>query len=357
MAPARCAAVALVLLASAGLVQADPPAIEIRSETRRFVRLETTGTDGIDAELEATLGELLGRLHLELVHAGAAPDGPIVARVRVESSDRGAVLTVESGQPGVATVRREVERGVSVSVFRETLAHVILGAIEPLALDESAERAPAPLPEPTPEGLSAPDMTPPTDRPRDPTRVTVGARAGPRLLASDRASVAFDGVARVIFGASMRPSVGFHGGYVLPARINRSGVDATFGLIPFRLESAIEPVASRSVALETAILGGIDIVSLSPNSAPPFVHLESSSIRVQPIVGAAVTGRFHLSPNAHLVITTGVDFDAAPRRWDIGSESGRTAFFETARLRPYAALGLDWTMVAAASAATGGESP
>ena len=111
------------------------------------------------------------------------------------------------------------------------------------------------------------------------------------------------------------------------------------------------------MALETAILGGIDIVSLSTNSAPPFVHLESSSIRVQPIIGAAVTGRFHLSPNAHLVITTGVDFDAAPRRWDIGSESGRTAFFETARLRPYAALGLDWTMVGAASAATGGESP
>jgi hypothetical protein len=72
MAPARGAAVALVLLASAGRVQADPPAIEIRGETRRFVRLETTGTDGIDAELEATLGELLGRLHLELVRAGAA---------------------------------------------------------------------------------------------------------------------------------------------------------------------------------------------------------------------------------------------------------------------------------------------
>jgi hypothetical protein len=155
----------------------------------------------------------------------------------------------------------------------------------------------------------------------------------------------------------MHPSIGFHAGYVLPAELSSSGVNATFGLIPFRLEVAIEPALWKRVALETALLGGIDIVSLSPTSAPSFVRLEPSSTRAQPTVGAAVAGRFHLFPNVYLILTTGADFDMAPRRWDVDSESGRSAFFETARLRPYAALGLDWTMVGSATAATGGGSP
>ena len=352
------AALALVWLASSGRAHAELPGVDEHRETRRFVKLEASGTDGIDPELEATLAELLGRLHLEIAQPGAEPDGPIVARVRVESSDRGAVLTVESGRPGVMPVRREVVRGDSTSVFRETLAHVILGAIEPLVeLDAHAERAPAPPPEPTPEPIPASDVPPSTDRPRDTARVTIGALAGPRLLASDRASVAFDGVARLILGASMHPSIGFHAGYVLPAQLSSGGVNATFGLVPIRLEVAIEPVAWKRVALETALLGGIDVVSLSPTSAPPFVQLEPSSTRVQPTLGAAVAGRFQFFPSVYLIVTTGADFDMAPRRWDVDSESGRSAFFETARLRPYAALGLDWTMVGAPTAATGGGSP
>jgi hypothetical protein len=353
-----CAALALAWLASTGPVQAESPASDDHRETRRFVKLEASGTDGIDPELEATLTELLGRLHLEIVQPGADPDGPIVARIRVESNDRGAVLTVDGGRPGVAPVRREVVRGDSTSIFRETLAHVILGAIEPLVTLD-AERPPAPqsTPESPPEPVPASNVPPSTDRPRDSARITVGARAGPRLLASDRASVAFDGVARLILGASMRPSVGIHAGYVLPAQLSRGGVNATFGLVPFRLEVAIEPLSSKRVALETALLTGIDVVSLSPTSAPSFVQLESSSTRVQPIVGAAVMGRFQLFPTAYLIIATGADFDAAPRRWEVDSESGRSSFFETARLRPYAALGLDWMMVGSATAMTGGGSP
>jgi hypothetical protein len=255
-------------------------------------------------------------------------------------------------------VRREVVRGDSTSVFRETLAHVILGAIEPLVTLDT-ERAPAPesTPDSRPQPVAASDVPPSTDQPRNSARVTVGARAGPKLLSSDRASVAFDGVARLILGASMRPAVGIHAGYVLPAQLTRGGVNATFGLVPFRLEVSIEPFSSKRVALETALLTGIDVVSLSPTSAPPFVQLESSTTRVQPIVGAAVMGRFHLFSNTYLVIATGADFDAAPRRWDVESESGRSPFFETARLRPYAALGLDWTMVGAATAVNGGGSP
>jgi hypothetical protein len=80
------------------------------------------------------------------------------------------------------------------------------------------------------------------------------------------------------------------------------------------------------------------------------VRLEDTSRRVQPMFGGAVSGRFRVSASADFVVTAGMDVDASPRRWVIASGGGRDALFETARLRPYATLGLDFTMLGVAAA-------
>src|SRR5262249_45032045 len=139
---------------------------------------------------------------------------------------------------------------------------------------------------------------------------------------------------------------------VLPVRTNAGGVDAEFRLIPLRLEAGIEPIAGPRLALQTVLVGGVGIVSLAPQSAPALVQVEATSPRVQPILGPAVAGRFRLSPSADLVLTTGLDVDLSPRRWVVASPPERDALFETARVRPYAALGVDFTMLGARLAST-----
>jgi hypothetical protein len=334
---------------------ADTPAPEARPVERKVVVLDSVGGENIDAELEATLAELLGRLHLGLVRAEGAGTR-VLARVRIEWNERGATLTVESARGDAPPVRREVERGDSPALFRETLAHVILGAIEPLVgreddVDRPPPSAPAPpvanAPPTTNDDRAAAGATV-SDGPRDPMRLSVGARAGPRLLESDLAGIAFAGTLSLTLPVPLRPSGAVYAGYVLPSRVSRASVDAEFHLVPLRAEARIEPISWGSVALETAITGGVDFISLAAQSAQPYVHVQEAHSRVQPVVGAAVSGRFRLSPSADFVVTAGLDVDTSPRRWVVVTPQMRDELFETARLRPYAALGLDFAMLGVA---------
>jgi hypothetical protein len=335
---------------------ADAPVAETRRLEPRVVVLDAAPGDGVDRELEATLGELLGRLHVGLVRADGVGGARVVARVHIESSERGALLTVESDRHDVAPVRREIERGDSTALFRETLAHVILGAVEPLVgRDDEAERAP-PAPPPPP---IASDNTPPrTSEPaRDPMRLSVGAGAGPRLLEADRAGIAFAGTVSLALPAPLRPMAGLGLGYVLPARVSSGGVDAEFHLVPLRADAGIQPVAWKTIALETALVAGVDFVSLAPERAPSYVRLEDTSRRRQPVLGAVVRARFRLSPSADFVLTAGLDVDMSPRRWVIVAGQARDGLFETTRFRPYASLGLDFAMLGVSPATSREGSP
>jgi hypothetical protein len=323
---------------------ADAPAAAGSKLERRVVVLDAAPSEGVDRDLEGTLGELLGRLQLGLVRPDGAGGARIVARVRIETSDRGATLTIESGRRDVPTVRREVERGESTALFRETVAHVVLGAIEPLVgREDDAERPPPPAPV-----VNAPART--SERGGDPLRLMVGARAGPRFLESDRLGIGFAGGVSLAFPLPLRPSASVRAGYVLPTLVSNHGVDAEFHLVPVRAEVAVRPLEGGGFALETALVGGVDFVSLAPQTAPSFVHPEETKRRVQPMFGGAVSSRFRLSPSADFVLTAGFDVDASPRRWVIVAPTGNDAFFETARVRPYAALGLDFTMLGVPSA-------
>jgi hypothetical protein len=342
---------------------AQMSAPETRREVRRVVVLDVAGGEVTDAELEATLGELLGRLHLDLARPGGAADGRVIATARVELSERGAVLTVQARRPDAAPVRREVERGDSPSLFRETLAHVILGAIEPLTAgrDES-DRAPetpgeppaasvGPLRETTASAPAAREAA------RDPMRLSIGANTGPRLLESDRAGIGFGGVVSLALPWALRPSAAIEAGYLLPVRASRNSVDAEVHLVPLRLAARIQPIAGKIVALETGVSGGVDVISFTPQSAQTFIRLGASSSRLQPVFGGSVAARFRLSPIAEFVLTAGGDVDVAPRRWVVGAGPQRDAIFETARFRPYASLGLDLTMLGATTTSAAPGSP
>jgi hypothetical protein len=353
---------AVAYLSAPVAAQVDPP--EARREVRRVVVLELAGGErggvGIDAELEATLGELLGRLHLDVARSGGAAEGRVVAVVRIEPSERGAVISVQPKRSDAAPLRREVDRGDSPSLFRETLAHVILGAIEPLTARRDEDRAP----EPPAESPSIPPRdnppvasAPPAERPRDPMRLSIGANAGPRLLESDRAAIAFGGVLSLTLPLALRPSAALGAGYFLPVRASRNSVDAEIHVVPLRIAARVEPLAGKVIALETGISGGIDVISLAPQSAPTFIRLEGSSSRLQPVFGPTVAGRFHLSPTADFVVTAGGEVDAAPRRWIVVAGSQRETIFETARFRPYVSLGLDLTMLGATAAPAAQGSP
>jgi hypothetical protein len=335
----------------AALAQVPEP--ETRREVRRVVVLDVAGAEGVDAEFEATLGELLGRLHLDLARPGRAADARVVAVVRVEPSERGALLTVHANGSDVPPVHREVDRGDSPALFRETLAHVILGAIEPLAARHD-ERDRAPDVEPPAatvtavrENPRATSVPPVGDTTRDPMRLSIGANAGPRLLESDRAGIAFAGVVSLTLPIALRPSAAVEAGYVLPVRASRNSVDAEIHVVPLRLDARVQPIAGRIVALETGVVGGVDVISLDPQSVQTFIRLQSSSSRLQPVFGGAVAARFRLSPTAEFVLTAGGEVDIAPRRWVVVVGSQHDAIFETARFRPFASLGLDLAMLGA----------
>jgi len=260
----------LALATAEAAAHADAPPSTQRRDERRVVTFDAQSAEGIDGELEAALGELLGRLRIDLVREGNAPTGRTIARVRVEATDRGAVVVVESARGQVSPVRREVDRDDSRSIFRETLAHVIFGAIEPLANEsEPAEREPpAPRePPPRPADVAA------TRNEGLRTRVSIGARIGPRMVATNRASPDFSGVAIVTLATALRPSAELTAGYVLPARLSNRDVDAQLGMVPLRLAIGLEPIAWKSFSLKTMLRGGMEIIPFPPQSAPHLVHI------------------------------------------------------------------------------------
>jgi len=62
-------------------------------------------------------------------------------------------------------------------------------------------------------------------------------------------------------------------------------------------------------------------------------------------VGAGLGAVFPLEFNVDIVVRAGVDVDLATRHWVIASASGPDSYFETARLRPYAGVELDWAFL------------
>jgi hypothetical protein len=356
----------------------------VESNAGRVVILETEGA--IDPELEATLRELLARNGIELRRVEQVPEGRVIADVRIKGNAREARVSIRSEHTQGSRFERELKRSGSPELFRETLAHLIVTAIDPLAVMNAPEPAatraaepspakgteqertetapvapPRPAPDPAPKekvttkaaviaesnsGASTQPQAPDRAESETNARISLALRAfvGPTLIASDETGWKFGGGAALVFESALHPAVILDAGYMLPLRARRERLDATLRMLPLRARFRIEPLTWSALSLEGSLNGGVNILTFSSSSPEPEVHTRSSTERVQPILGASLGARAHLSKMLTLILSSGIEMDLAPRRFVVEQGREQRDFLETARFMPFATLGFEWQL-------------
>jgi hypothetical protein len=333
--------------ASHALADAPAPGQHAAVEANGAVVVETAGAETRDPALEETLRELLGRLRLTVVFPGdGAPNQPNVARVRMEFFEGGILVIVldESGRS--PPVRRLVPRAESASLLRETVAHVVLGAVEPLVAE--------PVHESTNEDAkdSSKDQvtpgTPAASRPSatKPIGLSVGVRGGALLMVPDMLSMSLGGVATLrLRTLPFQPAVSLGASYLFARQVDREALKTDLRGSSFRGAVRGLALSSSAIAIDAGIDGGVDVVSLTPRAAGPYEHVTRGTARIQPVVGASVSVRAHLDPRLDLVLDGGLDIDLKPRQWVVATGPDMTPFLELSRLRPFVGLGFDFPVL------------
>jgi hypothetical protein len=298
--------------------------------------------DDLDPALGDTLHELLSRVHL--VIAGMNAEGPrVVATVHIRWDGERALVVAERVQHPTR-VRREVERGSSAALFRETLAHVVLNIVEPWASDRGDE---TPLEQQLSEPTAPLELARAHERER-PSRagMLLMAQAGGQQVASDRFAASLGGGVGVRVETRLRPVVLATAQTLLPRRATSQGVDSELTFVAARLSARLEALHRTRVSLAVAVGGGIDFVAFSTHGEPAGVR-GSRSERIQPVGSAGLVLALALSPRVALELNAGVDVDAAPRRWVVQRRQDQVTLLELARVRPFAGLALSFTVAGA----------
>lgn len=290
-----------------------------------------------DAELPPALRELLGRVDVRVVSRFEPVPGQVLAYARIEVRAAEVDVVLQDATTRASRAKRSVPRGDSRALLRETVAHVLLGLVEPLA--EAARLAPPPAPLPS---EAAPD-TP--ARPRSPSALGAGLGlwGGPMMLDQDSWGARFVASAALAWSKRFYPQLGFEVGSTVPVSVGERGVRASVLLSGARLRTRITPFEGAHAALDTSVSGGADVIVVKPQTGPAGVALSPTILSWQPAFGVAVTGRVRLSSHLSLVFGAGTDVYPSPDVFRV-RVSGRTSeFLETTWLRPYAMLGIDWT--------------
>lgn len=330
----RVARVTLLLaaLSHAPHARAQPAPTEAR-EGRRQVVLESTAS--LPPSFDDTLRELLGRLSLLVVRPHEAEAPRTLARVRVDPATGGVTVLVYRGARGTLFVQRSVPAGDSSAVLAETVAHVVLGAVEPLA---QAEPPAAPAPTDVPASTPAPPLATAPDR----SHFLLGGRAALRHLGPDLNGLGASALVGLRMPWPLRPAVTIEGSALVPRDVRRGSIEADVGLQSLRALLHLEVLRAGRFALAPALGAGLDRISLAPESGPTGARLAAASARLQPVITAALDARFTLLPGLEAVATGGLDVDTAPRRWIIEQGARQSIFFEPSAARAFATLGLDF---------------
>jgi hypothetical protein len=301
--------------------------------------------DGAARELlEQSLRELLARIDLQLGELGITPDDDVVARVSIELSADAAIVSVSSPRDAAAPERYRVER-TSDELFRETLAHVILAAVEPraalrreppaaspgLATEPEIERQ-APEPPPARDAAHALDAR---------SRWSLGAHGGALRVAKNGIGAAWGASVAVALRVPGRPSAALEASYLVPVRVRGAEVAAQLSRFGLRVRARAEPLSSERMALELGLAGGMDVIALTPESLPPE-QSGGRSTRPQATLGGSFAGRLRLTERFDLVARVGADLELFPRRWSLVSDSESEQFYATPRWLSYATLGFEW---------------
>jgi hypothetical protein len=299
-----------------------------------------TSEDGppLPEALLSVLRELFSRVGLVLVEIDEGKDEDLLARVRIQRDEDAATVRVFSvTQKRLASTHR-VPRSESDAVFRETVAHVVLGAVEPLVVErlevEAREPAPAPLP------AASTDEAPL----REPLRTHFGAAlgAGPVWL-GDLWGLRIAGRADAYVSTRLPSVFGITLGGILKRTRERASAESELSLAFARLSAGIEPWLSRFVRLGALLSAGVDYVQVSAEPTRMADQLDSPWRHFSPMLGGLLQLRFPLWRGLELQTVLGCDVDLTPYTYAVLDGSERTTLFELGRARPYAALFLAWS--------------
>jgi hypothetical protein len=358
-----CSVLGLALLMGGSEARAaatEPPGVV----ERRTVRLIVLGDAEEAAALRASLGELLGRIAVELAPAddpndppGAAPGGTAVVSAEIDLREPGVAL-VRLG-PGGAV--RTVPQRASRAVLLEEAALVVYTASESILEGsrtlpaEPPPPAPAPLP-PAVVVVAAPAAPPPAVD-RGPRGEAGGRARTPwilegSLLVSSRA-FAQDESTVMGFGLGVRTHVGesrfvpgawLFGQFYLPFRTSADPIELSTSVWSVRLEPSVELVRSGAFRLEVALGGGLDVFVTAPVSSNPEAKLGPHDEHLSPVVSTLVAGSLTTTRTARVVLAGTLDYDLQPRRYVVAQGELSTVLLEPWKLRPGLTLGFLFDM-------------
>jgi hypothetical protein len=230
-------------------------------------------------------------------------------------------------------------------VFRETVAHVVLGAVEPLIVErvETETKLAAQPSSPPSEPESKPTEQAPADAPPA-THFGVALGAGPLLLSSEPAWGARIFGRADVYLATRVPSVfGLTLGGIVPVKRERGDVHSELGLSFARVQAGIEPWLSRFMRLGVLLVLGADLISATANPERLAEKVKSPVRRVDALLGALLQLRFPLWRGFELSASAGCDVDLTPRELTVSDGEHVTKLFSLARVRPYAGLAIAWS--------------
>jgi hypothetical protein len=198
------------------------------------------------------------------------------------------------------------------------------------------------------EAAAQPQDLPSTpSAPSVPLDVRLGVGAGPIVLAREQWGARVYGHTGWTWLRKAAPTIAVDVSGAPPVSVEAAAVSARFWLVGARLRGRFSAFSGPRGAFDAAVSGGADLMGLKPVSAPDGTQLESLSLRVQGVFGAALTGRVHLPRRIDLVFGAGLDVDPKPRTWSIEAYGMETTLLSTSHLRPYALVGLDFALRAA----------
>ncbi len=351
------AALALVLATSA-TSSADVP-------LARNVEVTASGDPAEVVALLDTLRELLGRQQLTLVRPGEAAYP--LARVRADLPSSGMATVEVTGRTGRLVLRRDVALEGPGAIAREAIAHLVQEAVESeLLVAETAAPSPPAAASPdagawtaAADAARAASLPPPAPRDVAPVRdasALPAARGAPLVLdlamfggvgpvATGSGPVPRVGAgATLAHGSRLRPGLGLLFAYAFPFERTSDAVSARTSLLSARLLPSIEVGRTEHFAIDGALGGGLDVISVQPRSEmlPPSVLGEGSS-RVSPILTGGISARIDVVPSVVFLVSALADVDLVKRSYAVAQGSALSTVTSPWAVRPTLLLGFAFT--------------
>jgi hypothetical protein len=309
------------------------------------VKLVASSDDG---GLEASLGELLGRLQVSVHFARLASvdtrqimadhdaDPPAVARVWVDLRDPGRVTLYLAGDKPDRLLVRHVPLVDHVDeVAREEIAHIVEATVDALLVggrlgvvtDEAPKATPAPIEHP-PRGTS----------------LDVGLGYAAQAWSSSiqpllHGPAVFVGMAGR--SGTVRPGVWMSGELRFPATIEGDPISTRLDQGAVRALGVADWAVSHRWILRAGLGGGVDWVHIAPEGKVGVkTDLRPAYFATVPMLRLLASARYLFSSKSELFAGVAADFDCFNTRYLVERDSGDEVVFHPWRLRPLAILGI-----------------